>query len=530
MVHNTSTVTSEQSPGADSAVTNSADVVVIGFGPVGATLAGLLARRGRSVIVIDREVDPFPLPRAAHVDAEAMRILQEVGCGDEIRPSLRPNPGMDFLTADHRVLISMRSGSTSPYGWSPSSFMFQPEFERHLRGAVARSGVQIRLGSGARSIEQDDEGVVVGLDDGTSLRATYVIGCDGARSFTRQALGITMRDLEFEEPWLVVDLVVDAGSSARASLPDHALQICDPRRPHTVVPMPDPRFRFEFMLLAGESADEMQQTSKVHELLMPWLKPGDAEIERSAVYTFHGLVAESWREGRVLLAGDAAHQMPPFLGQGMCSGLRDAANLAWKLDAVLGGAPTALLDTYQEEREPHVQSIIDAAVGFGRIICTTDHEIAAGRDAAMLAAREAVSPDERPNDGGGVPLAPLTGPLVTDGGGTPSRQPRVDGLLLDDHIGRGWAVITRTDAQADIARAIWASYRPVVMSSETHPEVGDVIDGHRPDRSIDDPHLDASGVADADGVVDECVVIRPDRYVYGRGAVASIVPPTALIG
>lgn len=488
---------------SDHPVDDVADVIVIGFGPVGATLSGLLARRARHVIAIDRDVDLFPLPRAAHVDAETMRILQEVGCGEEIRGSLIANPGMDFLTSDHRVLISMRSGSNAPFGWNPSNFMFQPDFERLLRQAVEQQ-VDVRLGVAALDVVQTDDHVEVHTTAGSVLRAQYVVGCDGARSFTRHIVDTTMHDLEFEEPWLVVDLVLKPGAIERASLPGHALQVCDPNRPHTVVPMPAPRFRFEFMLLPGESADDMQRPERVHELLAPWLDEHDAEIERSAVYTFHGLVAREWRNRRVLLAGDAAHQMPPFLGQGMCSGMRDAANLAWKIDHVLDGASDQLLDTYQAERDPHVRTIVDAAVSFGRIICTTDHAVAAERDAAMLAAREA-APDA--TNEGGPPLLPLTGVLVADGGGSLSRQPRVEGILLDELIGSRWGVIVRTDRAADDARLTWQGLHATVLSAERHPELLELLD------------------AAASSPPVECVVIRPDRYLYGCGATRDLAPP-----
>lgn len=486
---------------SDTAFPDVVDVVVIGFGPVGATLAALLARRGRRVVVIDREIELFPLPRAAHVDGEAMRILQEVGCAEEIRDTLVANPGMDFLTADHQVLMAMRTGSSSPYGWHQSNFMYQPHFEGSLRAAVERLGVDIRLGVAAQSLQQSADDVTVTLSDGTTCRARFAVGCDGARSFTRRALGITMDDLAFEEPWLVVDLILQAGAADR--LPDHALQVCDPARPHTVVPMPAPRFRFEFMLLPGEDPEVMQRPETVRGLLEPWLAPDAAALERSAVYTFHGLIATQWRDHRVLLAGDAAHQTPPFLGQGMCSGMRDAANLAWKLDAVMRGAPDELLDTYQTERDPHVRGIVEAAVAFGRIICTTDAAVAADRDAAMLAARS-TAPDAA-NDGG-IPMAPLGGPLVTSGGGVPAPQPRLDGILLDEVAGLGWTVITRTAAHATEATRIWAPVDATVMCGEDRPALLALL-----------------------GDAWECAVMRPDRYLYGVGTVADLGPPEIVV-
>lgn len=467
------------------------DVAVIGYGPVGATLAGLLAGRGVNTIVIDRETDIYPLPRAAHVDHEIIRILQELGCADEMMAHMRPNSGMDFLTADHQVLLAMRSPGVTPLGWPASVFINQPLFEAQLRDAVTGLGAVTRLGSGVTSIDTGEaDHVVLGLEDGSTITARYVVGCDGARSFTRRTLGIGSHDLEFEEPWLVVDLVID---TPVAALPQHALQVCDPARPHTLVPMPDRRFRFEFMLLPGEDPVAMQAPECVAALTAGWLPNGAATLERSAVYTFHGLITTTWREGRVLLAGDAAHQTPPFLGQGMCSGMRDAANLAWKLAAVLAGADGALLDTYQAERESHVRWIVQAAVDFGRIICTLDPAAAAERDTAMLAA--AAAAPEAQDTSAGVPMPPLTGTLVGPGGGRPSFQPLVDGQRLDDLVGRHWLLITRGPAGDDAAW--WRERGAVVLSATDHPELGALLD---------------AAVA-PDGTVANAVAVRPDRYV-----------------
>jgi 3-(3-hydroxy-phenyl)propionate hydroxylase len=474
------------------------DVAIIGYGPVGATLAGLLAGRGVRTTVIDREADIYPLPRAAHVDHEIMRILQELGCADEMFAGMRPNQGMDFLAADHRVLLSMRSPGLTTLGWPGSVFINQPRFEAQLRATVTRLGAVTQLGSGVAAIEpvdtcdRDGGHVQLTLENGNSLTARYVVGCDGARSFTRRTLGIGSHDLGFEEPWLVVDLELN---EPVPSLPEFALQVCDPARPHTLVPMPEPRFRFEFMLLPGEDPVAMQAPEVVAQLTAGWLPDGAATLERSAVYTFHGLIATQWRAGRVLLAGDAAHQMPPFLGQGMCSGMRDAANLAWKLDAVLHGADESLLDTYQQEREPHVRSIVEAAVGFGRIICTLDTTVAAERDEAMLAARSA-APDAQ-NTSEGAPMPPLTGPLVTSGGGRPSFQPVVDGQRLDDLVGPGWAVILRHDAGT--AATWWLQRGARMLSAADHPQLTALLDA----------------ACAADGTPADAVVVRPDRYVLG---------------
>jgi 3-(3-hydroxy-phenyl)propionate hydroxylase len=475
------------------------DLAIVGFGPVGCTLAALAARRGLRVVVLERDHDLFALPRAAHFDGEIARILQEVGCMDEIAPSIRANAGMDFLTADRQVLLSMRSSAESPSGWAGSHLFFQPSLERPLRAAAMRHGAEVRLGTTVVSIEQTEHDVALGLDDGSTVRASWVVACDGARSTARRLLGVTMDDLQFEEPWLVLDLVLQPGTPEPT---DVTLQVCDPRRPHTLVPMPVPRFRFEFMLLPGEDPAWIQQPEVIDRLLADWVDPATVEVERAAVYTFHGLVADQWRQGRVLLAGDAAHQMPPFLGQGMCSGMRDAANLAWKLDAVVHGADPALLDTYQAERAPHVRSIIESAVGFGRLICTTDPTVAAGRDESMLAARASLDPTQRQQRNDGAPMPALApGPLVLDGGGRTAVQPRVDGVRFDDLVGQRFAVVARTaDLLHSDAVEAWADLGAVVL--EGPQEL-----------------LDRAG--------GDMAVVRPDRYLLAVGPTCP--PPPALL-
>ncbi|MEZ5183800.1 MAG: bifunctional 3-(3-hydroxy-phenyl)propionate/3-hydroxycinnamic acid hydroxylase [Acidimicrobiales bacterium] len=464
-----------------------ADVVVVGFGPVGATTAGLAARHGLRTLVVDRATELDPLPRAAHCDGEIVRILQELGCAEEIVATMISNEGMDFLDAQRQVLLRFDSPPDTTIGWPSSVLFHQPGFERALRAAVVAAGAEVRLGTGIAEVRQHDDHVALTADDGTVLRASWVVGCDGARSALRAVVGTGLDDLGFEEPWLVLDLLL---REPIASLPRRALQVCDPARPHTLVPMPFPRFRFEFMLLPGEEAADIDRPDVIRELLAGWIDPDLVEVERSAVYTFHGLIAERWRDRRVLLAGDAAHQMPPFLGQGMCSGMRDAANLVWKLAAVERGAPAALLDTYQAEREPHVRAIIEAAVSFGRIICTTDPAVAAERDAGLRAAAS----------GGAQPPLPhlAGGPLLAPGGGGLAPQPRLDDRLLDDVVGPRWTVIVRSPLAPEHPAGPWTDDRAVVLDAERWPELLAVL---------------------AD---DEAVVIRPDRHVFGRGALAPL--------
>jgi 3-(3-hydroxy-phenyl)propionate hydroxylase len=466
------------------------DVVVVGFGPTGATLAGLCARRGLSVVVVERDTDVFPLPRAVQCDHGALRILQELGCADRVLEGSILNDGISFLTADRRTLLSATVPPMAPTGWPSSVFFHQPTFEAVLRDAVRALHVDVRTGVEVVAMAQDADGVDVHLDDGGSVRARYAVGCDGARSATRGRLGTALRDTGFEESWLVVDLVL---TDDVPGLPTRCLQVCDPARPHTLVPMPAPRFRFEFMLLPGETEEDVRRDDVIADLMSSWIDPGRASVERSAVYTFHGLVAAAWRDRRLFLAGDAAHQTPPFLGQGMCAGLRDAANLAWKLAAVLDAtADDGLLDTYQGEREPHATAVIDAAVGFGHLICMLDPTEARARDEALLAeyGGESTAPDVVP------PLVP--GRCIGPGGGELSTQPRVDGVRLDDQVGTGFLLCTDTPLRPDWRDADWWKAHGTVLDARAVPEVAALLDGQA------------------------ACVVRPDRYVLARGGLDEV--------
>ncbi|MGA0329329.1 MAG: bifunctional 3-(3-hydroxy-phenyl)propionate/3-hydroxycinnamic acid hydroxylase, partial [Ilumatobacteraceae bacterium] len=349
------------------------DVAVIGAGPVGATLAALLAKRGLSVVVLERDIGVYPLPRAAHLAAETVRNLREIGAWSESPGWSIVNEGMDFVNGEGQLLLRM-TAVDSPENTTPQSNLFhQPSLDRLIRERAVHHGATLLLGHEVVSVNEDPDVVkLTARDSGgcdVEIAASWVVGCCGARSFLRRHMNTSQIDLQFDEPWLVVDVIVN---DPEVPSPTRTVQVCDPRRPSTIVPMPAPRRRFEFMLLPGETVDDVNQSEKITDWMSPYLDPSVVTIERSAVYTFHGLIAEEWRRGRLLLAGDAAHQMPPFLGQGMCSGIRDAVNVAWKLAAVCRGADESLLDTYQAERSPHVRRIVESAVGFGHIICTLD--------------------------------------------------------------------------------------------------------------------------------------------------------------
>jgi flavoprotein hydroxylase len=418
------------------------DVAIVGYGPVGATLAILLGQLGRSVVVLEKWPEPYPLPRAVHFDDEVGRIFQSCGVGDEVRRISEPADIYEWRNASGTTLLRFGRLSDHPLGWPLSSMFNQPAFEALLE---ARAGelptIEVRRGAEVDSLAPNDAGATVRTTDGTELRARYVVGCDGANSTVRDRMALPVHDLGYFYDWLVVDVILD---HARVFDPLN-VQICDPARPTTVVSGGPGRRRWEFMRLPHESLDELNDERRAWNLLASWdVHPGNARLERHAVYTFRARYAEHWRAGRVLLAGDAAHLMPPFAGQGMCTGIRDAANLAWKLDLVLTGrAPDALLDTYEHERLPPARAAIEFSMELGKVICVPDAAEAAARDKAMAAAVGDELMDA-------PPLRALTGGLVhprAPHAGDVWVQPEVGGRLFDDVYGAGWRLVT-TDADA----------------------------------------------------------------------------------
>ncbi|MFE5296786.1 bifunctional 3-(3-hydroxy-phenyl)propionate/3-hydroxycinnamic acid hydroxylase [Streptomyces sp. NPDC056632] len=346
----------------DPARTDPAPVVIIGAGPVGVTAALLLARRGIRTVILERHQDVYPLPRAVATDDEVRRILQAAGVGEEFAAIARPAHGLRLLDARHRVMAEFRRSEHGHHGYPQTSMFDQPELERLLRDALAqRPECELRGGVEVTGVGPDLAGpvrVTYRDDDGEhQLWAEAVLGCDGAGSLTRAAVGAAWEDLRFEERWTVIDVRTKADVRCWEGVD----QVCDPHRPATFMRVGEDRYRWEFRLQEGQQP--------VRELIAPWLSPsydGDFDVVRETHYTFRARVADRWRSGRVFLLGDAAHLTPPFIGQGLCSGLRDAYNLTWKLARVLGqGGDERLLDTYESERKPHARQLIRLAVAMG---------------------------------------------------------------------------------------------------------------------------------------------------------------------
>ena len=466
------------------------DVAVIGYGPAGATLANLLGASGLSVLVLDKEAGIYPLPRAIHFDGEVMRVFQNAGLRAEVEAISRPGlTGMHFVNAEGETLL-VRGGTTAhgPHGCASNYYFHQPELEQVLRTAAQRySKVQVQLRHEVTQVTDQGEQVELTVRDlnagqDHTVHARYVVGCDGARSPLRHAMGSTMVDLGLKQPWLVFDVRLKDGAPER---PDHTVQYCDPARPMTWCNVTGNRRRWEIMVLPSDDPAELVKPETLWQLVGRWMGPEHAELERAVIYTFHSLIAEGWRKGRLLLAGDAAHQTPPFLGQGMCAAVRDAANLAWKLAAVLRGqAGDALLDSYESERAPHVRAFIELAVKLGGVIQTTDPEAARARDAKFQAGQPEIFEYPTPGLGTGLTRGPAPA-------GQCFPQPTLaDGQRLDDRVGPRFAIVA---TRALLAQAGGTTAQAVVLDAEDEPALRD--------------WLQAQGCAG--------VVIRPDRYVLG---------------
>jgi len=487
------------------------DVAIVGYGPVGALAALELAHAGLRVLVLERSTVHLDLPRAVAIDGETARAFQRLGHGDAVAAICQPPRERDeicFTDSRRERLFGIDVPRTGVLGWRDVAFFDQPELEALLREIVAREPrITVRLGREVTAIAQDAEGVdltstPVGGEDGADVehhRAAWAIGCDGASSFVRRALGIPWQSLGYDQDWLVVDVV----QHAEADLPLSTMQVCDPARLVTYVCVKDPNRRWELQLLPGETREEMLRPERIRELLAPWAPPEHYTIRRTAVYQFHAATAGRWQEGRVFLAGDAAHQTPPFLGQGLNSGFRDAVNLGWKIPLVLRGvcAP-ALLESYTAERDAHARDLVQWAVAIGQLM-----ETLAAREAGLP---DPYEPDESAGYGQGRTTPPLRdGVLVRAqcGGdspvGRPFHQPvvRRDGApptRLDTHLGDGFAVVGRKPADlrmGEQARTVLARLGGRARSLEDL----EVVEG------TPDPLLDRHPAA----------VVRPDRYVFG---------------
>ena len=434
-------------------------VVVIGAGPTGASTAIMLGQRGIRGLLLERWPEVYPLPRAVAFDDEVFRIFAGMDLADEVAQISRPMPGMRLTGPKHEVLVELNRDATQ-HGYPQANMFDQPDLERVLRSALSRyPSVEFRGGVDVVEIAEVAGGpgpvrvryraadplTCAGTGPMREVWADYVLGADGANSRTRAAVGATLEDLKFEQQWLVVDVE----SPEPFVVYDGVQQVCCPDRAATFMPVVPGRYRWEFRLRPDEQPEDFDH-AKVLELIRPWV--GGVDIDkltflRQASYTFRGVVADSWRNGRVFLLGDAAHLTPPFIGQGMCAGIRDAANLAWKLALVLQGhADERILDTYQAERRPYARRVIQLAIGIGWLMTGGTARTAPIRRATLRLTTHVPGSATRTLDT--MWPAFREGPLVRPRRrdrivGRVCPQPRVGGTLLDDLLGPGFAIVYR---------------------------------------------------------------------------------------
>jgi len=488
------------------------DVIINGCGPTGLATALLLARAGHMVAILDRHEAIYPLPRAIAYDHEVARILGVLGLTDAMAP-LVATPGVyQWQNQNGELLFELNWGDAASVSGYATSYLFsQPDMEKVLNDAAqVEPLIEVMRGLEATGIAQDAEGVTLTgrqlSGEAVCLRGRWLVGADGANSLVRSVLGVSLEDLGFRADWLVVDVIPKDG--ARLPLDNNLmLQVCDPARPTTIVSGGPGRRRWEFMALEGETLEKLNCEERAWELLKPWkVTSENAILERHAVYTFRGAIAEKWRDGRVFIAGDAAHLTPPFAGQGLCAGFRDAAALAWRLDLALKGmASEGLLDSFESERKAHARAWVMNAIELGNVICVLDPAAAAARDAGMKAARAA---GEAPPSSGILPRLGTGMNLTNHHGGALAAGGKVNlggkHGHFDDAVGSGFVLVSRLgDPARSLSRQAAAIFDALGGVSA---DVGPVVDC----TSVYARWFDELGA--------DTALIRPDFYLFGAAS------------
>ncbi|MDC3139067.1 bifunctional 3-(3-hydroxy-phenyl)propionate/3-hydroxycinnamic acid hydroxylase [Candidatus Pelagibacter sp.] len=349
------------------------DVTIVGLGPAGGTLANLLAMHGFSILILDREKSFYPLPRAVHFDDEIMRVFQTIGITKDFLKHTIINKGTKFVNSKDKVILDWpRPKKITDNGWYPSYRFHQPDLEKKLRKKLKNyKKVSIEQNSEVKKIINSKNQVDIIYANISShkeyiVRSKYLVGCDGANSITRKQMKTTMDNLGFTQKWAVVDLIL---KKKKNNLPDRTIQYSNPKQPATYCRNVGKRRRWEFAIKKNHSDKKVLSERYIWNFLKPWLKKSEAIIERKTIYTFESAIARKWRKGRVFIAGDAAHLMPPFMGQGMCAGIRDASNLAWKIANCLRNKfNETLLNTYQSERSLNVKEYIETTMRMGEFV------------------------------------------------------------------------------------------------------------------------------------------------------------------
>ena len=349
------------------------DVTIVGLGPAGGTLANLLAMHDFSILILDREKSFYPLPRAVHFDDEIMRVFQTIGITKEFLKHTIINKGTKFVNSKDKIILDWpRPKKITDNGWYPSYRFHQPDLEKKLRKKLKNyKKVSIEQNSEVIKIKNSKNHVDITYLNTNNhkeyfVRSKYVIGCDGANSITRKQMKTKMENLGFTQKWAVVDLIL---KKKKNNLPDRTIQYSNPKQPATYCRNVGRRRRWEFAIKKNHSDKKVLSDNYIWNFLKPWLNKNEAIIERKTIYTFESAIAGKWRKGRVFIAGDAAHLMPPFMGQGMCAGIRDASNLAWKIaNCIRNKFDEKLLNTYQSERSLNVKEYIETTMRMGEFV------------------------------------------------------------------------------------------------------------------------------------------------------------------
>lgn len=493
------------------------DVAIVGGGPVGTFLAIILGRQGRKVTLIERWTTAYGRPRAVTYDHEIARILAVLGIDSENDPAINFHDELYYWKdANHENIQIVDWQSTSASGWRVRYWFNQPDLEQRLTGIADQypNITQIR-GFEATGLVQDARSATLTLrrtplEDPAStetraIRAQYVVGADGANSFVRESLGITNEDRGYFFDWLILDMIPKGDYPMSPA----QWQLCDPRRPTTIVPGGPGRRRWEYMVLPHEDATEIAKEENAWKLLEPWgLTPDNAELERSAVYRFQARWAHDWNKGRCAIAGDAAHLMPPFAGEGMCAGLRDAFALGWRLNGILDGTlGHGVLDSYTTERKEHAKHYITFSQELGKIICISDPEEAAARDARMKADLKARNFKPVPTDichlGPGAWCADTAHAGELSVQGVVEAQGKRD--RFDQAVGCGWMVL---GLNADPAQALTADQRAQFATLG-----GRMVRIGAPGSPCDAVDVEGTYAQWLDGIGATYVLLRPDFYV-----------------
>lgn len=517
-----------------SGTANRVDVLIVGAGPVGLTLANILGQQGVATRVVDERDSLIDYPRGVGLDDEALRTFQSIGLVERILPHTVPNQILRFFDGNRRLLAEM-APPDARFGWPKRNGFVQPMVDAELlRGLERFDCVEVSWDARMESLTETADGVTVELAGAPAVTARYVIGCDGGRSATRSLMGVSFEGTTSPTRWLVIDLATDPLGHPNSEVG------ADPTRPYASISIAHGIRRFEFMIHANETDEQVEEPEFIERMLAPFVPhPDRVDVIRHRVYTHHSRIAGAFRRGRTFLAGDAAHLMPVWQGQGYNSGIRDATNLGWKLAAVVTGqADDALLDTYDAERRKHARAMIDLSTLVGRVISPTNARVASLRDGVIRAASVVPTlkryilemrfkPMPRYEQGAIAHVGPRSKTSPT---GTLFIQPRVDtrdaqNLLLDDVIGSGFTVLSwNNDPRkllGELAFARWkalgarfVAVRPLTQlhwTGQDDPDVVIVGDRTGALKSWFDAHAES------------VLFLRPDRCIAGA-CIAQLAP------